>query len=216
MTVSPGAARRAARREARPGAGPSEAACSAQRGVSTPAQRSDSLRPSARRLRPAAREEGRLVRMRDAQTYEHTAQGDDPGCQARWQQRPAVGGSRDGAVCGKPVSAPPCGGGEPGPFGSLAGNPGETHEWATVKASDPGIGRVGGGPSARAPGATQHTASAELFPHQIKTRSPGRAVHASRQRGAVLRAATWLILPVVICLSQRLSHACLSISCLYC
>ena len=30
------------------------------------------------------------------------------------------------------------------------------------------------------------------------------------------RAATWLILPVVICLSQRLSHACLSISDLYC
>ena len=31
-----------------------------------------------------------------------------------------------------------------------------------------------------------------------------------------LKAATWLILPVVICLSQRLSHACLSINCLYC
>src|SRR5690349_360217 len=27
--------------------------------------------------------------------------------------------------------------------------------------------------------------------------------------------ATWLILPVVICLSKRLSHACLSINCLY-
>ncbi len=32
---------------------------------------------------------------------------------------------------------------------------------------------------------------------------PGRRAHA---------IATWLILPVVICLSQRLSHACLSIS----
>ena len=31
----------------------------------------------------------------------------------------------------------------------------------------------------------------------------------------VPKAATWLILPVVICLSQRLSHACLSIKCLY-
>ena len=31
-----------------------------------------------------------------------------------------------------------------------------------------------------------------------------------------VRVATWLILPVVICLSQRLSHACLSISDLYC
>ena len=27
------------------------------------------------------------------------------------------------------------------------------------------------------------------------------------------KAATWLILPVVICLSQRLSHACLSMNC---
>ena len=32
--------------------------------------------------------------------------------------------------------------------------------------------------------------------------------------GAMTRMkATWLILPVVICLSQRLSHACLSINC---
>lgn len=35
---------------------------------------------------------------------------------------------------------------------------------------------------------------------------PGRA-HATP---ASMRNATWLILPVVICLSQRLSHACLS------
>ena len=35
-----------------------------------------------------------------------------------------------------------------------------------------------------------------------------------RQRALLekLLLATWLILPVVICLSQRLSHACLSIS----
>ena len=31
-------------------------------------------------------------------------------------------------------------------------------------------------------------------------------------RYSFIRRATWLILPVVICLSQRLSHACLSIS----
>lgn len=31
----------------------------------------------------------------------------------------------------------------------------------------------------------------------------------------IARIAIWLILPVVICLSQRLSHACLSISNLY-
>jgi hypothetical protein len=33
---------------------------------------------------------------------------------------------------------------------------------------------------------------------------------------AMKTIVTWLILPVVICLSQRLSHACLSINALYC
>ena len=33
--------------------------------------------------------------------------------------------------------------------------------------------------------------------------------------GRNVKIVTWLILPVVICLSQRLSHACLSISNLY-
>ena len=36
-----------------------------------------------------------------------------------------------------------------------------------------------------------------------------------REQGSCFMTATWLILPVVICLSQRLSHACLSISNLY-
>ena len=36
-----------------------------------------------------------------------------------------------------------------------------------------------------------------------------------RPKGRARRTVTWLILPVVICLSQRLSHACLSISNLY-
>ena len=35
----------------------------------------------------------------------------------------------------------------------------------------------------------------------------------ARPPGCARKAATWLILPVVICLSQRLSHACLSINC---
>jgi hypothetical protein len=35
---------------------------------------------------------------------------------------------------------------------------------------------------------------------------------AGRPRAPALTIVTWLILPVVICLSQRLSHACLSIS----
>ena len=40
------------------------------------------------------------------------------------------------------------------------------------------------------------------------------AADRDRQRALLekLLLATWLILPVVICLSQRLSHACLSIS----
>jgi hypothetical protein len=43
------------------------------------------------------------------------------------------------------------------------------------------------------------------------------AVGGSPPAGAVLHElGIWLILPVVICLSQRLSHACLSISTLYC
>ena len=35
-------------------------------------------------------------------------------------------------------------------------------------------------------------------------------VLVARQRAAAAREVNWLILPVVICLSQRLSHACLS------
>ena len=38
------------------------------------------------------------------------------------------------------------------------------------------------------------------------------ALAAGRPAPAALTIVTWLILPVVICLSQRLSHACLSIS----
>ena len=48
-----------------------------------------------------------------------------------------------------------------------------------------------------------------------KIRSVWRAPHGCASRPA-RKAVTWLILPVVICLSQRLSHACLSINCLYC
>ena len=48
---------------------------------------------------------------------------------------------------------------------------------------------------------------------------PGPCPRRCGGRRAVLAGvnrAIWLILPVVICLSQRLSHACLSISNLYC
>ncbi|XLR38196.1 hypothetical protein S83_022856, partial [Arachis hypogaea] len=36
---------------------------------------------------------------------------------------------------------------------------------------------------------------------------PSRGASAARRAGSVTDS-TWLILPVVICLSQRLSHAC--------
>ena len=39
-----------------------------------------------------------------------------------------------------------------------------------------------------------------------------QSLSVSRIEGCVGLVITWLILPVVICLSQRLSHACLSIS----
>jgi hypothetical protein len=42
--------------------------------------------------------------------------------------------------------------------------------------------------------------------------SCGVSSRASAPEGKIV---TWLILPVVICLSQRLSHACLSISNIY-
>ena len=47
------------------------------------------------------------------------------------------------------------------------------------------------------------------------TQGPVRVAPHGAARSA-RKAVTWLILPVVICLSQRLSHACLSINCLYC
>ena len=88
-----------------------------------------------------------------------------------------------------------------GPFGSLCG-PGKT---------DGGTSRRGGGSVAAprerrspvAPGRSPFYARVAPWPRE----GPGGEARASR-----LRIATWLILPVVICLSQRLSHACLSIS----
>jgi hypothetical protein len=64
-----------------------------------------------------------------------------------------------------------------------------------------------GGPAA--------TACAETV--YVRALRPGEARHGAwRERRATVLSAckivTWLILPVVICLSQRLSHACLSIS----
>lgn len=53
-------------------------------------------------------------------------------------------------------------------------------------------------------------------PNLVTYLAPPGVPARARPRGRVAREArtvvTWLILPVVICLSQRLSHACLSIS----
>ena len=51
-------------------------------------------------------------------------------------------------------------------------------------------------------------------PHQ-RTALPRSGGVTPRSRPRASKIVTWLILPVVICLSQRLSHACLSISNLY-
>ncbi|KAG8611663.1 hypothetical protein MANES_S054416v8 [Manihot esculenta] len=54
--------------------------------------------------------------------------------------------------------------------------------------------------------------------YPIGNRTTGAPVSNPRHAGASVRAttsrrnATWLILPVVICLSQRLSHACVSMN----
>ena len=47
------------------------------------------------------------------------------------------------------------------------------------------------------------------------TSTVGRPARGTAGAGAHQVLGIWLILPVVICLSQRLSHACLSISNLY-
>ena len=52
--------------------------------------------------------------------------------------------------------------------------------------------------------------SSRFFPELADTQPHSRPAPAGR--GARALVETWLILPVVICLSQRLSHACLSIS----
>ena len=50
-------------------------------------------------------------------------------------------------------------------------------------------------------------------PAFVKARMLTGVGSGNRAMARSIKAATWLILPVVICLSQRLSHACLSINC---
>ena len=67
-----------------------------------------------------------------------------------------------------------------------------------------GVGVLRGGRSSGA--ATQATSEMGVWP-------AGLPLGLQQCLGARLQAPqTWLILPAVICLSQRLSHACLSVS----
>ena len=52
--------------------------------------------------------------------------------------------------------------------------------------------------------------TANITLHRCSSRTYGGSLPFSKV--LVVKIVTWLILPVVICLSQRLSHACLSIS----
>ena len=66
--------------------------------------------------------------------------------------------------------------------------------------------RVGDKTTRRTVGQSRGRARASVW----EARAP--PVAQCRSRSSEHAQATWLILPVVICLSQRLSHACLSIS----
>ena len=57
------------------------------------------------------------------------------------------------------------------------------------------------------------SATMDLHTRPARWGAPAPTQRDRSARAEQSRAATWLILPVVICLSQRLSHACLSINC---
>ena len=79
------------------------------------------------------------------------------------------------------------------------------------------IGWSEGEPGANAPGESKTGCLEHPYLDNYSGLSHGRS--GQREVQTNLRPSkivTWLILPVVICLSQRLSHACLSISTLYC
>ena len=57
-----------------------------------------------------------------------------------------------------------------------------------------------------------HSNSRNLVVPESLNSGPVGCLRTSRWLPTHVRTATWLILPVVICLSQRLSHACLSTS----
>lgn len=90
-------------------------------------------------------------------------------------------------------------------WGQLDGPMGPAAGARALRFGIPKVGRF------RAPLPSDYPA---LFSEGLPACAAAPSGRAAKVRMA--RIVTWLILPVVICLSQRLSHACLSISNLYC
>src|SRR6187402_3414182 len=111
-------------------------------------------------------------------------------------------------LLGRPMPHLRCGGGMPWELGR-----GERFAARSARARRCNNGRAGAADGASA--LLQGGAVADL----VNLKSLQRMKHAAGGRDGAspnaLTIVTWLILPVVICLSQRLSHACLSISNLY-
>ena len=80
--------------------------------------------------------------------------------------------------------------------------------WAPLAATALGVTRAGRWPSGSRPDLLTNPDPFFMEGCRWSFRPLGRS-------GLPVKIVTWLILPVVICLSQRLSHACLSISNLY-
>ena len=90
---------------------------------------------------------------------------------------------------------------------------------AALPGGGPALGELSGGKwmargRVAADGSANAAGRGDLLPQPPNHPDPsgGLPSGVAARRGTIV---TWLILPVVICLSQRLSHACLSISNLY-
>ena len=101
-----------------------------------------------------------------------------------------------------------------GPIGSLR----RTAPWGTQWGQMDGpTGRVRLEPSGsvsacRGPGCLRAPLPSELLCPRLAPGVPADGCALTGCGRTPVKIVTWLILPVVICLSQRLSHACLSIS----
>ena len=112
---------------------------------------------------------------------------------------PQPASAREGDLTGSPACGPVLRGYSGGNWMVVVGPPvrrGGRRGWANASFAPSGFTYIHSAPSgARGPGAVVPSGGRQPGAHQV--------------------LGIWLILPVVICLSQRLSHACLSISNLY-